>query len=159
MRAVLREAIIVLLACTVVGSVFNALRSDGIPFIQRQPYEILVPCPETTGETVVVPADSAILFEKRTLLVDARAPEAHAQWRPAGAWNIPFDYLEPTPDEFIKRLAASGAVRVVVFGDGRDPDSGEHLAGEISGRGIKNVGYIQGGVASLRLALEKKGAP
>jgi hypothetical protein len=159
MREALRQAVLITAACTVVGVSVNVLRRDGIRFVQNTPYEILVPCPETMGDASVVPAESPVLHQKRTLLLDARPPAEHGRWHPPGAWNVPFDYLEPTDAAVIRKIAASGAARVVAFGDGLDPDSGEQLAREISGRGIKNVGYIPGGAKPFRKALEGRPAP
>ena len=57
------------------------------------------------------------------------------------------------PDDLLQALvetiAASGATRVVVYGDGGAPDSGEYLGREISGRGIKNVFFVTGGAPAL----------
>ena len=39
---------------------------------------------------------------------------------------------------------------MVVYGDGLEPDSGEELAKEIAGKGIRNVSFVQGGVKALR---------
>ncbi len=75
--------------------------------------------------------------------------------------NVPYDYLDPTPDETInemaRRIASSGARRVVVIGDGQKPDSGKWLGKEISGKGIKNVFFVEGGAKALRAASEAGG--
>jgi hypothetical protein len=67
--------------------------------------------------------------------------------------NVAYDWLDPVPEETLSELArsiaASGATRVVVYGDGKRPDSGEHLGREISGRGIKNVFFIRGGAPAV----------
>jgi hypothetical protein len=52
----------------------------------------------------------------------------------------------------VHAIAASGASQVVVFGDGKDPDSGEQLARELAGRGIRNVRFVQGGAPALETA-------
>ena len=66
---------------------------------------------------------------------------------------MPYDWLDPIPGADMQRLAraiaASRATRVVVYGDGERPDSGEHLGREISGRGIKNVSFVRGGAPAL----------
>ncbi len=58
---------------------------------------------------------------------------------------MPDDHLQ----ELAELIASSRATRVVVYGDGGRPDSGEHLGKEISGRGIKNVGFVEGGAPAL----------
>ncbi len=49
---------------------------------------------------------------------------------------------------------ASNAARVVVFGDGRVPDSGREMARELAGRGMVNVFYVEGGWEAARGVLE-----
>jgi rhodanese-related sulfurtransferase len=159
LKSVLWTAGIIVAVCAVIGVTVNALRPEGISLIQHTQYEILVPCPETSGVVETVAADHPAVLEKRTLLIDARATSEHAQWHPPGSLNVPFDYLEPVEAKTLRAIAASGAARVVVYGDGRDPDSGEHLAKEISGRGIRNVGFVPGGAPSLRRALAGGNAP
>ncbi|MFH1131634.1 MAG: hypothetical protein V1754_09875, partial [Pseudomonadota bacterium] len=68
--------------------------------------------------------------------------------------NITFDYLDPIPKEVLqdlaRRIASSKAQRVVVYGDGQNPDSGEQLGKELSIHGIKNIFFIKGGAPMLR---------
>jgi hypothetical protein len=151
-RVVVRDALVVLAACAVVGSVWNLVRAQGIPFVQKTEYQILVPCPEGGGEAPGLAADDPVIREPRTLLVDARPAADHARWHPANARNLPFDYLEPAPKPEVNTIASSGAARVVVFGDGGDPDSGEQLARELSGSGIRNIFFVQGGAKALQAA-------
>jgi hypothetical protein len=133
--AVIRDTLLVAMGCVAFGLAVNAMRPNGIPLVQRADYEILVPCPETSGEVEALPAEDVRLRVDSTLLVD-----------------VVFDYLEPTPAAVLRQIAASGAQRVAVYGDGGDPDSGEQLARELSGKGIKNVGFVVGGAPVLRAA-------
>ncbi len=149
LRTAVRDALIVLAGCTVVGVGSNALRAGGIPLVQRTEYQILVPCPEGS-DAQSIPAVDPLLSDARTLLVDARAAADHQRWHPPRAMSVPFDYLEPTCPELLRQIAASRAARVVVFGDGASPDSGEHLAREIAGRGIRNVRFVEGGAPALQ---------
>jgi hypothetical protein len=149
-RIALRDALLVLAICAAVGAAVNALRPGGIPFVQKTEYQILVPCPEGLGEIEAIGAGDPALRDTRTLLVDARASAEHQRWHPAGAISVPFDYLEPVSSAGVKRIAASGASRVVVFGDGGSPDSGEQLGRELAGKGIRNVRFVPGGVARLQ---------
>ena len=158
LRATVREALLVLAACAAVGAATNALRPGGIAFVQRSEYEILVPCPEGSGDAHAIPADDPAVWDARTLLVDAGSPAEYQRWHPTGAIDVPFDYLEPTSPEQVRRIASSGAARVVVFGDGNDPDSGEQLAREITGKGIRNVGFVEGGAPLLEKAAALRGA-
>ncbi|MBN2358247.1 MAG: rhodanese-like domain-containing protein [Deltaproteobacteria bacterium] len=150
----LRDAAAIVAGCALVALVFNAVRGDGIPLVQKEEYQILVPCPETMGDATALAPDAPALRSPRALVVDARPAAEFERWHTASALNVPYDYLEPTPPAVIQRIAASGAAEVIVYGDGADPDSGEQLARELSGKGIRNVSYVTGGAAALQ-----KGAP
>lgn len=149
---IVRDAVFVLLLSVSLGLLVNFVRPHGIPLIQKSEYQILVPCPEGAGEAPAMAAEAPEVQEARTLRVDARTPAEHAAWHPAGALNLPFDYLTPAPSAEVKRIASSGAARVVVFGDGNDPDSGEQLARELAGAGIRNVFFVAGGAPALQKA-------
>ena len=141
-------------ATAVLALAVNAFRPGGLPLVARVPYEVLVPCPEPGGEVVAIAAGDPAVASSRTFLIDARTrEEVRAAPVLAGAVNVPYDWLDPLPDGEMMRLArsiaASGARQVVVFGDGGKPDSGEHLGREISGRGIKSVGFVRGGAPAL----------
>jgi hypothetical protein len=146
-----RDAALVLLASTALGGVANLVRPHGIPFVQKTEYQILVPCPDG-GEAPAIAADAPELHDKRTLLVDARSATEHATGPLPGALSLPFDYLDPAPPAQVRKIAASGAARVVVFGDGGDPDVGEQLARELAGAGIRNIFFVAGGAPALEKA-------
>ena len=55
------------------------------------------------------------------------------------------------------RLVRTRARKVVVYGDGENPDSGQQLANVISGKGVKNVFYVKGGAPALRAASLERG--
>jgi len=158
LRTLVRDAMLLVAGCAVVGIAVNALRSDGIPLVQKTAYQILVPCPESTEHAPAIAATDPAVWQARTLLIDARSAADHRRWHPDGALHLPYDYLEPAPEEQVHRIAASGAGRVVVFGDGADPDCGEQLAHELAGAGIRNVFFLQGGAQSLQEAAAKRGA-
>ncbi len=148
-RRALLEAASVALIGALAGLAVNALRADGLPLVARAPYQILVPCPEPGGPVEALDAGAPEISSERSFLVDARPSEEFNRHHIPGAVNIPYDWLDPVPDDTLadlaRSIAASGATRVVVYGDGGRPDNGEHLGKEISGCGIKNVFYIRGG--------------
>ncbi|MBN1655338.1 MAG: rhodanese-like domain-containing protein [Deltaproteobacteria bacterium] len=154
-----RDAVLIASACALVALVFNFFRADGIALIQRSEYQILVPCPVTEGAVEAIEAEALKPEEPRTLLIDARPSGDYQKWHVAGAINITYDYLEPTEPKKIQSIAASGARRVVVYGDGENPDSGEQLAKEIAGKGIRNVSYVVGGFNELNKSLSSRGEP
>ncbi len=152
---VVAEATLVAGTSAALALAVNSVRSDGLPLVARTAYEVLVPCPEPGGEVTPVEAGELNLTSGRTFLIDARASDEHGTAHLPGAINVPYDWLEPLPEPELRALArsiaASRATRVVVYGDGERPDSGEHLGREISGRGIKNVEFVRGGAPALRL--------
>jgi hypothetical protein len=149
----LAEAAIVVAASSALGFVVNAARERGLPLAAAAPYTILVPCPEPGGEVVPLPPDDPALRSARSFVIDAR--EGRAYWRThfPGATNVPYDWLDPLSESDLRSLtrgiAASRATRVIVYGDGGHPDSGEFLGREISGRGIRNVAFVRGGAPAL----------
>jgi hypothetical protein len=160
-RALLESALIVL-GCTLLGAAVNLVHPRGIPYVARQAYETLVPCPEPGGEVVAVAATDPSLEEAGRFFVDARDRAAAARWRFRDAVNVPYDYLDPTPEEVLgelaRSIARSGARQVVVYGDGDRPDTGEQLAREISGHGIKNVVFVTGGAPALEALDDSAGS-
>jgi hypothetical protein len=154
MAIVLRDAAIVAGISFVAGLLVNLVRPDAIPFIADQPYELFVPCPEPGGEVTPMAADAPLLLADDTFIVDARSKQEFDAWRLRQAVNISYDYLDPTPketlEELAKTIARSRARRVAVYGDGDAPDTGEQLAREISGHGIKHVFFVKGGAPELR---------
>lgn len=154
MGVVLRDAAIIAGISFAVGLLVNLARPDAIAFIADQPYELFVPCPEPGGQVTPIAADAPALLADDTFLVDARSREEFDAWRLRQAINISYDYLDPTPRETLQELAEtiaqSRAKRVVVYGDGDAPDTGEQLAKEISGHGIKHVFFVEGGAPELR---------
>ena len=150
----MRDAVLITVAFSVVGLLVNLFHPEKIPYIAEDEYETLVPCPEPGGEVTPLEASDPALDAPETFVVDARLEEEHASWNFSQAVNVPYDYLDPTPEETIeelaRRIARAKAQRVVVYGDGDLPDTGEQLGKEISGKGIKNVYFIKGGAPALK---------
>ncbi len=147
------EAVVATVLSSVVALAVNALRPDGLPLVATAPYQTMVPCPEPGGPVEAIPPDDPVLRSNRAFLVDARPAAEFRLGHLEGAVNLPYDWLDPVPDENLRALAEaiarSRATRVAVYGDGGRPDSGEHLGREISGRGIKNVFFITGGAPAV----------
>jgi len=148
-RGTLLDACLIVLTGFVVALVVNFLRVDGLPLVARTPYMTLVPCPEPGGPVESLEAGSPEVASPKSFRVDSRSQSEFDTQHLPGAVNVHYDWLDPLPEatlaELARSIAASGATRVVVYGDGGRPDSGEYLAKEISGRGIKNVHFIRGG--------------
>jgi len=152
--AAFRDALLITLIASALGVAVNLVHPEGIPFIAESEYETLVPCPEPGGEVTGLEVDDPRLASAETFVVDARPRAQHALWKLDTAMNVPYDYLDPTPNEVIedlaRRIAGSRAQRVAVYGDGDTPDSGEQLAREISAAGIKSVFFVRGGAPALQ---------
>jgi hypothetical protein len=151
----LRDAVLLTVVCSGLGLAANAwFHPESIPLLAEEEYETLVPCPEPGGEVTALQPDDPQIRAENTFVVDARGEAAFADWHLEGAMRVTYDYLDPTPEavieELARRIARSRAQRVVVYGDGDDPDTGEQLGREISGKGIKNVFFVQGGAPALR---------
>lgn len=154
---ILRDAAIVTALSVVTALVVNAVRAEGIPLVQKEEYDILVPCPEPVGDPEKIAADDPRIKDDKSLLLDVRSKEEFTDWHLEGARNQPFDWLGPPVDEEVgtvaKQVAASRAQRVIVYGDGDNPDSGREWAKLLSGARIKNVFYVEGGAPALNAEL------
>jgi len=150
---ILRDAAIVAVLSTVTAFGVNTVRADGLPLVQQEEYDILVPCPEPVGDPEEMVASDPRIKDKKSLLLDVRLKEEFDAWHIEGARNQPFDWLGPPVDEEVKtvakQVAASRAQRVIVYGDGDNPDSGQEWAKLLSGARIKNVFYVKGGAPAL----------
>jgi len=161
-RSIVRDALLACGVAVALAAGLNATRTDALPWVAPREYQVLVPCPEVAGEAAVLTPDDPALADLlspshaggRTLVIDARGQEAFAAWHVPGARSVPYDYLAPTPPETVSAILASGATRVVVVGDGDDPDSGRELARELAGKGLKNVAWLKGGAPALKAAAE-----
>lgn len=155
----IRDAAIVAAASIVIALGFNAARSNGIPLFSQQEYDIIVPCPEPVGDPEKMAADDTRIKEAVSMVLDVRSKAEYASWHIDGALSQPFDWLGPPVDEEVaalaKQVAASRAKRVIVYGDGDDPDSGREWARLLSGARIKNVFFVVGGAPAMNPALAR----
>ncbi len=153
LRAI-RDGVIITAVCAALAMGINLVHPKAIPLVAKRAYDILVPCPEPGGKVDVLAPQDPRARAADTFRVDARDREAFAVWHLPGAMNVTYDYLDPTPKAQLQALARaaarSKAKRVVVYGDGDNPDTGEQLGKELSGSGIKNVFYVEGGAPALR---------
>lgn len=150
------EAVLITLAASALGIIANLSRPDPLPWLATSPYETLVPCPEPGGEATPLAPDDPLLEDPRTVLVSALDSEASQALPLAPQLVITYDYLDEVPANAIRAVAAARGARVVVVGDGDRPDSGEQLARELAGRGIRNVLFVAGGAPALVAA---RGSP
>jgi rhodanese-related sulfurtransferase len=156
---VVRDALFVVVVASGLGIAVNALRpSGGIALIQREPHDIVVPCPEPVGQATEARPDDPRILESTSLVIDARSKSEFDAFHVPRAINIPFDWLGPPVEKEVavvaQRIARSNARSVIVYGDGDDPDSGREWARLLAGGGIRNVYYIAGGASAVREKLE-----
>jgi rhodanese-related sulfurtransferase len=147
---VARDSLAIVVFCSVVALAVNMARARPIPLVARQPYRILVPCPVAAGHADEIAPTDSVLRAHETLLIDARSSSEYQTWHIEKALTMPYDFLDRIPDSRVRTVVESGASRVVVYGDGGDPDSGRELARELASRGIRNVGYVKGGAPALQ---------
>ncbi len=148
---ILRDAGIIVVLASGAALSFNSVRSsDAISLVAQEPYQILVPCPEHEGTTEAVSAAAARGPGPGVLFIDAREPEVFTAWHHPDATSIPFDYLDPISEEKVRQVLQSRAKKIIVYGDGADPDTGHQLALILSSRGLKNVFFVKGGAPALK---------
>ena len=153
---IVRDAFLVFIIATILAVVSNAFRENGIPLVAREEFEIFVPCPDYRGEATAIKADDSLIRDPTSQLIDARSQEEYDEWHLPQALNQPFDWLAEQDEvdrqaaEVAKSIARSGKQHVIIYGDGGNPDSGEHWAALLSGSGIKNVVFVSGGADALR---------
>jgi len=153
---IIRDALILLLLAAILALGINAVRTDGISLVAEKDFEILVPCPDPTGEATAIDPNDPMIGDRTTLLIDARLHEAHEAWHLPRSLSQPFDWLAQQDEVdrqaagIARAIARSGKHNVVVYGDGGNPDSGRHWAMLLSAAGIKNVVFVTGGARALR---------
>ena len=81
----------VVLLSAVVALLFNKLRSEGLPVIAQEPYQIYVPCPETAkeaGKQAMPQAEAGgagVRLPADAVVVDARSPALFSAGPDGGA--------------------------------------------------------------------------
>ncbi len=152
----LAEAGFITAGVMIFAVLINLLHPNRIPYVAEAEYETMVPCPVQEGHVTAMDATGDMLKQKDILFVDARDEPEFEKWHYPGALRLTYDYLDPIPESELKqmarRIAQERATRVIVYGDGADPDTGKLLGIDISASGINNVGYIRGGASALRAA-------
>ena len=149
-RRTLGEATAVVFVAAGLALLANELRPHPLPLVAQAAYDIYVPCPEPAGDSDPIAPGEVRWGDPRDLVVDAR-PEADGQaWRAPDAVHVAYDFLDPVDEATVRRLVRTAADRVVVYGDGGLPDTGELLARELAGRGMRNVRFVPGGAPALR---------
>ena len=155
-RKSLAEAGFITAGMMILAVLINLFHPNRIPYVAKAEYETMVPCPVQEGHVTAMDATEDILRQKGILFVDARDELEFEAWHYPGALRLTYDFLDPIPESELKqmasRIARERATRVMVYGDGADPDTGKLLGIDISASGIKNVGYIRGGASALRAA-------
>ncbi|MBN2715613.1 MAG: rhodanese-like domain-containing protein [Deltaproteobacteria bacterium] len=142
----------------------NLVHPSRIPYIADAPYETMVPCPVQEGHVTPANPTAFATTSKHVLFVDAREKGDYDKWHYPGALLLTYDFLDPIPESELRimaqRIAALRATKVVVYGDGDDPDTGKLLGIDISASGINNVYFVRGGAAALEeaVASQNRGA-
>jgi hypothetical protein len=149
-RRTLGEATLVVFVAVGLALLVNALRPEPLPLVAQAAYAIYVPCPEPAGDADPIAPDEVRWGDPLDLVIDARPAADRQRWRAPGAVAVTYDFLDPVDETSVRQLVRTGADRVVVYGDGGLPDTGELLARELAGRGMRNVHFVPGGAPVLR---------
>ncbi len=144
-----RNSLILVIIISFLAILINFVHPHRIPFVAERPYEIYVPCPDTTGSIKELDKNEFISLSKDSVIIDARSREEYEKWHFEDAINIEYDYLSPICPLKIKEVISMKRKYVIVYGDGEEPDSGKELAKEIATKGLKNVHYLKGGIKEL----------
>lgn len=161
------QALVIVLASSLVAVATNAVRSDGIPLVTDIEYEIFAPCKDSEADAAA--ADTQDLNRSgtgSTMYVDARPAEAFAAEHVSGAVNVPYSVLfgaSPQDlDALKKEVGTAHPDTVLVYGvyaDPADPDTkvdfAKPLAQQLVDVGIKGVKHLEGGMEELK----KNGVP
>ncbi len=152
------EAVVIAVIASSVAIIVIFFHPEPIPLIARQKYLTIVPCPVSGGS--VKPAAVEDLKKHKVYIIDARYKDEFVNWHYKNAKLMTYDYLDPIPEKKLKKLAQdiaeTGSKSVIVYGDGDNPDTGELLAKDISGQGIKHVYYLKGGIGSLKKKIQNR---
>lgn len=131
----------------------TVIKADDEGDAEMAPCTIAAPCPEASAEVESIPSDDPRI--KEALVIDSRDTGSYEKWHYPDAINIVFDILDSPPAEVVEGVIERNAELVVVYGDGDDPDSGEELARDLAGMGVKNVYFIEGGYSALQAPVEE----
>jgi predicted sulfurtransferase len=155
MHSISRDVLLIIMLAIILALCVNMFRKDGIPLVAEKEFEILVPCSDPMDEAAAINEDHSLISDPATLLIDVRSKEEFDKWHLPQSINQPFDWLAEQDEVsrkaagIAKTVARSGKHHVIIYGDGENPDAGEHWAALLSKSGIKNVAYISGGAKSL----------
>lgn len=157
----LGHAVVIAALASALGVLAMFVHPNAIPFVASEAYETMVPCPVPGGDVLEI-SSAKLKASQNVFVVDARNEADYATWHYKNAVLLTYDYLDPIPEDALKNLttaiARTRAQKVVVYGDGGNPDTGELLGKDISGSGIKNVYFLKGGAASFQPLSKKEGA-
>jgi rhodanese-related sulfurtransferase len=142
------RSIVLTAACVIAGVVFNTARSGGIPLVAPRPYEIYVPCPETTVEAAQVTTQELAGAED-VLYVDARPEAEFEREHIAGAVSLPYPVLDDPPPDKVASLKRRKR-RIVTYGGGGRGDLGKMMASVLTELGVENVNHLEGGLQAWK---------
>ncbi len=154
---IFKEAVIAAAIFAVIAFTVNAIRSDGLPLIASEPYDIFVPCPEVLGDVLMIEPTDSRITDGTAFVVDAREESDFQEWHLKDAVNIPFDYLDPIDPAEIKKISrnivSTNKAMLVVYGDGDGGlgSTGYEQGRQLAGSGMfTNVYVVKGGVDALK---------
>lgn len=136
-RAMIIQALLIVLVFAGLGSIANVLRADGIPFIKK------LSVSNIQGIQRIDLNKAKELFDQNALFLDARTLEEYQQGHINNALNFPYDQYD---DMFVKVMGnISKDTRIVTYCSGEDCNSSDILANLLKEEGFNNLFNFYGG--------------
>jgi len=137
------QAVAVVVFSAGVALLVNAGRDGRLPLVMPFPPEYRCSSPGTALPIEIASALGA--FGKgNTIFVDSRSKEEFEKGRIQNALHIPHLFVEPIPVEAIASLRRYE--RVIVYCNTGGAELSRLMAGELSNAGVKDAGYLEGGL-------------
>ena len=144
--------IAIMFVATLLGVTVNAMRSGGIPLVQKGAPVSTVKhgAKADSMATETVAAGSVSLAEMKRIydagtayIIDARDPAEYNEGHIPGAINIPYDRLPEFLDMLSSEVPMDG--EVIIYCRGPECDFSDQLATELKILGYQNVRVFTGG--------------
>ena len=142
-KALWQAGLLVLLA-SLWGLAFNALRPDGMALVRDWSEEASPASPEAeTVSAVSLEEAEELYFTGGAFFLDARSPDRFMEGRVAGAFNLPPEVAQGSPEEIPPEIPRDAPV--VAYCDGESCGLSRDLASILAQRGYTDVRVLENG--------------
>jgi rhodanese-related sulfurtransferase len=148
-------ALFLLIISTGISYVFNSIRKNGLPWVRRAPFDLLVDCPEIAENLPEIEISKIDKNSKNIFFVDSRLPVSFAKGHIKGAMFLPIYETEPIELKSINKLEKlKKGTWIVVYGN-IVQKSGERLVTVLKDNGVRGVYVLKGGFEAYKKANRK----